>query len=213
MQKKNRSLSERSSAIGCLAEIIAGLKGHVTPMTEPLLELFYQALSDDEAEVQSNAAFASGLLVEHSDMDLSPQYLHILAALRPLFVVAEGSPAPKFNARDNACGAVSRLIVKNSAAIPLEQVIPFIIDVLPLKNDYLENRPVFRAIFHLFRSSPQALMPYMDKLLLVFAHVLDPAVSEEQIGPEIRAELIQLVGALNGQDPAKIQQFGLAQYL
>ena len=50
VQKKNKSLSDRSAAIGCLAEIISGMKGAVTPQTEPLYQLFYQALADEEAE-------------------------------------------------------------------------------------------------------------------------------------------------------------------
>ncbi|OBZ65245.1 putative importin subunit beta-4 [Grifola frondosa] len=154
--KKNRSLSDRSSAIGCLSEIIGGMKSAITPSTEPLLELFYRALSDDESEVQCNAAFASGLLVEHSEVDLSPQFIHLLAALRPLFVVAHDAPTAKLNARDNAVGAVARMIVKNTAALPLDQVLPVFFEALPLKNDFLENRPVFRAVFHLFKTNPRS---------------------------------------------------------
>ncbi|KAJ8095137.1 hypothetical protein PM082_010359 [Marasmius tenuissimus] len=210
--KKSRSLSDRSSAIGCLAEIITGMKSAITPHTEPLLELFYKALSDPDAEVLSNAAFAVGLLVEHSTVDLSPQYLHLLAALRPLFVVTPDSPSARLNAKDNATGAVARLILKNTSAVPLDQVLPVLLEALPLKNDYLENRPVFRAIFHLTRTNGAALGPYMDRLLQVFAHVLDPN-GPDQTGDEIRAELIQLIGALNAEDPAKIQAAGLAPYV
>jgi len=210
--KKSRSLSDRSSAIGCLAEIISGMKASVTPSTEPLLELFYRALSDPEAEVQSNAAFASGLLVEYSEVDLSPQYLHLLAAFRPLFVLPPDASPAKNNARDNAAGAVARLIIRNTAAVPLDQVLPVLVESLPLKSDYLENRPVFRALFQLFRSYPQTLYPYMDRLLQVFAHVLDPS-GPEQIGDETRAELIALIGALNGEDPAKVQAAGLGPFV
>ena len=56
----------------------------------------------------------------------------------------------------------------------LDQVLPVFVNALPLKNDYLENRPVFRAIFHLFRNDGSVLFPYMDHLLQVFAVVLDP---------------------------------------
>ncbi|KAH7885809.1 ARM repeat-containing protein [Phlebopus sp. FC_14] len=210
--KKNRSLSDRSSAIGCLAEIIAGMKSSVTPSTEPLLELFYKALSDPEAEVQSNACFAVGLLVEHSEVDLSPQYLPLLSALRPLFDVSQDGPPARLNAKDNAAGAVARLIVRNTAAVPLEQVLPILIAALPLKNDYLENRPVFRALFYLFRSSPQVLGPYLDRLLAVFAVVLDPS-GPDQIGDDARAELIQLISFLNTQEPGKIQANRLNVYL
>jgi importin-4 len=195
-----------------LAEIISGMKTSVTPSTEPLLELFYRALSDPDAEVQSNAAFASGLLVEFSEVDLSPQYLHLLAAFRPLFVLLPNASAAQSNARDNAAGAVARLIIRNTAAVPLDQVLPVLVDALPLKNDYLENRPVFRALFQLFRAYPQTLYPYMDKLLQVFAHVLDPS-GPEQIGDETKAELIALIGALNGENPAKVQAAGLGPFV
>ncbi|KAI0925226.1 hypothetical protein AcW1_007090 [Taiwanofungus camphoratus] len=210
--KKSRSLSDRSAAIGCLSEIIAGMKNSVTPMTEPLLELFYRALTDEEAEVQCNAAFASGLLVEHSDIDLSGQYLNLLAALRPFFQVAPDAPPARLNARDNAVGAVARMLTKNTAAMPLDQVLPVFFEALPLKNDYLENRPVFMAIFHLFRTNPAVLHPYMDRLLQVLAFVLDPT-GPEQVGEDLRRELIRLVGALNAEDPGKVQAAGLGPFV
>jgi len=188
------------------------MKNAVTPSTEPLLDLFYQALSDPDAEVLSNAAFASGLLVEYSEVDLSQQYLPLLGALRPLFDVSPDSPSPKLNAKDNAAGAVARLILRNTGAIPLDQVLPIFVNALPLKDDYLENRPVFRAIFHLTRTNPQALAPYMDKLLSVFATVLDPN-GPDQVGDEIRADLIQLISHLNSQDPSKIQAAGLSAFV
>ncbi|PIL33482.1 hypothetical protein GSI_04105 [Ganoderma sinense ZZ0214-1] len=163
--KKNRSLSDRSSAIRTLSEIIGAMKSSVTPYTQSLMDLFYHALSDDEPEVQCNAAFASVLLIEHSEVDLSAQYLLILSALRPIFHAAPDAPAAKLNARDNAVGAVARMIVKNTAAVPLDQVLPVCLDALPLRNDYLENRPIFRAVFHLFKTQPALLHPHLDRLL------------------------------------------------
>ncbi|KAJ8521728.1 hypothetical protein ONZ45_g1611 [Pleurotus djamor] len=210
--KKSRSLSDRSSSIGCLAEIISGMKGAITPHTEALLNLFFKALNDSEAEVLSNAAFAIGLLVENTDIDLSPQFIHILSAIRPLFVVQPDSPAVRLNARDNATGAVARIIVRNTSAIPLDQVLPIFIDSLPLKNDYLENRPVFRAIFHLFNTQSQSLLPYIDKLLQVFAHVLDPN-GEDQVGDEIRKDLISLINVLSREMPAQVQAAGLGVFV
>ncbi|KAJ7720579.1 armadillo-type protein [Mycena maculata] len=210
--KKSRSLNERSSTIGCLAEIISGMKGAITPSTEPLLELCHRALSDPDADVLSNAAFAVGLLVENTDMDLTAQYLQLLAALRPLFNVQPESPANAMNARDNAAGAVARMIIRNVAAVPLDQVLPILIAALPLRHDVLENRPIFRALFFLFRTNGVVLHPYIGNLLPVFAHVLDPA-APDQIGDEIRAELIQLIGALNAQDAGAIQAAGLSVFV
>ena len=188
------------------------MKGAITPHTQPLLELFYLALSDSEITVLSDAAFAIGLLVENSQVDLSQQYLQLLGALRPLFVVTPDSPALKLNAKDNAAGAVGRLILRNTAAIPLDQVLPVFIDGLPLKNDYLENRPVFRALFHLFSTNGSALYPFMDHLLLVFAYVLG-SPGEEQITEGIRTELIHLIALINQEVPEKVQAAGLGKYL
>jgi hypothetical protein len=210
-KSKNRTGTDRSAAIGCLSEIMDNMKGAISPHTQPLLELFYLALSDSESTVLSDAAFALGLLVENSQVDLGPQYLQILGALRPLFVVAPDSPAVKLNAKDNAAGAVGRLIFRNTAAIPLDHVLPVFIDALPLKNDYLENRPVFRALFHLFRTNGPALYPFMDRLLPVFAHVLN-SPGEEQITEEIRTELIHLIALINREVPEKVQAAGLGRY-
>lgn len=188
------------------------MKGEITPTTEPLLELFYQALSDEEAEVQCNAAFAVGLLVEHSQKDLSPQYLHLLSGLHPLFEVTPNSSPSKLKAHDNAVGAVSRLIVRNTAAVPLDQVFPVVISALPLRHDLLENTPVFKAIFHLFATNPQVLHPYSDRLLEVFRAVLEPTALD-QINDETRAGLIGLIGALNKEAPEKVQAAGLGPFV
>lgn len=152
------------------------------------------------------------MLVEHSDVDLSPQYQILLSGLRPIFNVAPDAPSARLNAQDNATGAVARLIVRNSAAVPLEHVLPVFVDALPLRNDPLENRPVFRAIFHLFNTNPQALVPHLAKLLVVFAYVLDPS-KDEQIGAETRGELLNLIRTLNAQAAAEVQAAGLSSYL
>lgn len=188
------------------------MKGSITPYTQQLLELFFRALGDEESEVLSNAAFATGLLVENSTLNLSQQYFRLLTALQPLFVVPENATSARLNAKDNACGAVARLILRDTAATPLDQVLPLFTAALPLKNDYLENGPVFRALFLLFKTNGAALYPFMDRLLPVFAHVLDPK-NADQLSDEVRVELIHLIELINREEPAKIQAAGLGAFL
>jgi len=81
-----------------------------------------------------------------------------------------------------------------------------------LKNDYLENRPVFRALFHLFRTNGAALYPFTDRLLPVFTSVLDSS-GEEQITEDIRTELVHLIALINQEVPEKVQAAGLGRYI
>ena len=77
-----------------------------------------------------------------------------------------------------------------------------------MRNDYLENRAVFDALFHLFRTNPPAITAFIDQLLPIFVEVLNPAVPD-QLGDATRTQLIALLGALNSQIPDKIAASGL----
>lgn len=206
--ESKRTNAERSMAVGSLGEIIVGLKGGVTQFTQPLLEIISRGLRDTEPDVRSNAAFAAGVLVENSNADLSSHYMALLGALQPYFNAPEHSPPAVYNARDNAAGAISRLITKNVAAVPLEQVVPILISVLPLQFDPLENRPVYAALFTIFRTQPQVLMSHIDHLLKAFAYVLLDPSHEDDTTDETKAELRALVEHLKTQIPDKVAAAG-----
>lgn len=89
---------------------------------QPVLKVTTALLRDPDPEVRSNAAFATGVLIENSDTDVSAHYGEILQLLSALFNVQAASGQSEKHGRDNAAGAVSRMIIKNSAAIPLDQV-------------------------------------------------------------------------------------------
>jgi importin-4 len=208
IQDPKRSNTERSMTIGSLGEIIVGLERGVTQFTEPILAVLSRALADSEADVRSNAAFAAGAMIEWSDVDLTSQYVPLLGALQPYFIVDSKASKDSLNAKDNAAGAVARMIVKSADSLPLPGVLPIFIGALPLKNDTVENRAVFDAIFHLFETRPDAIMPFVDQLLPVFAYVLDPSRTDELI-TTTRERLVQLVVALQQQMPDKVAAAGL----
>jgi len=164
--KPTRPLSDRSMAIGCLAEITSGLGQAIDPYTEELLTLFVSAVSDPEDEVKSNAAYGIGMLCQSTTHDLSSQYLNILNVLAPLF---QKGLLPNLN--DNACGAVSRMILKNPAAVPLDSVLPILIECLPLQSDMQENEPVTRALILLYQNQNPAIVPFIAKVKEFFSHI------------------------------------------
>lgn len=208
---RNSRSAAVSSILDALAEIIRGTMEAISPTTRPLLKLFSQALSDDVLKVHSKTAFAIGIVVERSTVDLSPQYLarRSPSALRgPVWRTHFSDIGNlKLNARENAA-IVLRVILKKSKAIPLDQDLPVLVGILPPKNDFLKNSPVLRTLFHLLRSAPGVLTPYLVQLLLVSAHILDP-FGPDQIGDKVGGELVQLVRALNAENLAKIQAAGL----
>ncbi|BEJ16224.1 hypothetical protein CspHIS471_0508290 [Cutaneotrichosporon sp. HIS471] len=203
-----RISSERSMAIGSLGEVIVGLKGGVTPFTNQVLEVISRGLQDEEPDVRSNSAFAAGVLVQNSEQDLSQHYPALVGVLGHFFQVPDHSAPAVFNARDNAAGALGRMIVKNPAAAPLDQIVPMMVSCMPLQFDPIENRAVYSAIFTLFRNQPATLEAHLDHLLRAFAFNLSAAHADD-ITDETRAELVALVEHLKQSVPDKVAAAGL----
>jgi importin-4 len=117
-------------AVAGLGEITNALKGGVSKYTGEILNTFMSAIDDSSVEVCSNSIYGLGLLLESAPQDLTrhhlthffsnfSQYNSILVKLQRFFT----DDAPQ-NARDNAVGCVSRMILRHSQVIPLDLVIP-----------------------------------------------------------------------------------------
>ncbi|RKO83503.1 armadillo-type protein [Blyttiomyces helicus] len=196
--RKNRPDSDRSMAIGSLSEAANGLGKAVTPFTADLVPIFIKALGDEEEEIRSNGAYAIGVLVFHSEVDLSSYYIQILQLLRPLLE----STNTALNAKDNACGALSRMILRSPDLLPLDRVLPTLLDQLPLKKDMQENEPVYGALFMLlrannayvsfagdFRRRLRGLLENLPRVLDIFAQVL---ATPGQVKDSTRAEMLEV---------------------
>ncbi|OAV92267.1 hypothetical protein PTTG_27677 [Puccinia triticina 1-1 BBBD Race 1] len=213
------SPTDRNNAIGSLAEVINGLGAAVGPFTEQLLPLGLKATKDDDVEVRSNAAFFLGSLAFWTPLDLSSHYMTILESLQPLFIVNDDPAREKSErAKDNAAGAVARLILKNKAALPLDQVLPVFFEALPLKQDFAEASKCFDALFELIHAAHPLVQTHFDHILNVFSHALQnsgPAVPDEKavVPPETRDQLVGLLRHLHSQVPDQIQAHGLAAYI
>ncbi|PLW48719.1 hypothetical protein PCASD_03169 [Puccinia coronata f. sp. avenae] len=213
------SPTDRNNTIGSLAEVINGLGSAVSPFTEDLLTLGVKATKDADVEVRSNAAFFLGSLAYWTTVDISSHYLSILECLQPLFIVPDDASREKSErAKDNAAGAIARMILKNKAALPLDQVLPVFFEALPLKQDFAESSKCFEALFDLIQMSHPLVRTHFDHILAVFAHVLQnsvPAVPEEKamIPAETREQLVAVLRQLNSQVPDELSARGLTAYI
>lgn len=206
-----RSQSDRATAVGSLGEVIVGMKGAITPFTQDILALLSRSLVDEEPSVRSNSAFAAGVLIENSELDLSQHYTSLLTALQPLFEKSSDEADEVKTARDNACGCLARMIMKKPDAVPLDQALPILFSSLPLDNDLAEWTPVLLCLVQLVQTNNTVGMQYLDTILQLFHHVLSS--EEDVLGGQLRGQLCAFLAQLNTQAPEKVAQYGLNQYL
>jgi importin-4 len=144
---------ERSTATGAIGECIAaGMAEGVTPYTEKLLKVLLHRLSDEDPDTKSNAAYGMGLLITHSTNSAAylPSYHQILSKIEPLLTIEEST--------DNAAGCVSRMIIAHPERVPISEVMPALAKLLPLKKDFLENKPIYECIVGLCKPPRPALL-------------------------------------------------------
>jgi hypothetical protein len=133
---------ERSTAVGVIAECTKNMGKAVTPATEQLLKVLLHRLSDEDPDTKSNAAYAIGLLVFWSTNSAAylPSYPTILAKLESLLDTKHARSI------DNACGCICRMIMAHQDKVPVDSILPIIVELLPLTEDYEENAPIFACI-------------------------------------------------------------------
>jgi hypothetical protein len=148
--KPTKPVSDRSMAIGALAEVVQGMEQGIEPFANDLLQIFLNGMQDVEDEVKSNAAFGIGVLCTFSKDVTAPAYQQILSLLHPLF-----NPLSTTNMQDNACGCLSRMILSHSELVPLDICVPTLMKSLPLTKDFEENRPIIKALLELIKNGNQ----------------------------------------------------------
>ncbi|KAJ6177686.1 hypothetical protein N7519_008147 [Penicillium mononematosum] len=186
---------ERATAVGVLAECINGMGAAVTPFTSVFMKLLLHRLADEDSQTKSNAAYAVGRLIQHSnaDAEIIKEIPTILSRLETCLQMNVS------RLQDNATGCVSRMILRYRDSVPIKDVLPALVNILPLKNDYEENEPLYRMICQMYKWEDATIRELTPNLLPVFQAVLTG--DEDQLEDERRAELIELVKWLNQMQP------------
>ncbi|KAI1171132.1 importin beta-4 [Nemania sp. FL0916] len=181
---------ERSTAVGVVAECVSHMGSGVTPYTSALLPPLLHRLSDEDQETKSNTAYAVGQLVYHSGDEATylPSFPQILRKLEPLLQIQAQ------RLQDNAAGCLCRMILSNPNQVPIPEVLPALVDLLPLKEDYEENKPVYQCIHKLYAAGNATIQELTPRLLSVFQQVLSPP--EDQLEDETRQLVLELVSIL-----------------
>lgn len=140
---------ERSTATGATAEVIRYLDSAVTPFTESLAKILLHRLSDNDLLTKSNAAFAIGqLIISSGDANVVGLYEDVVQKLEPALAITDS------RMQDNVAGCFSRMMMRNPEPAIVAKLLPEVVNVLPLKEDYEENAPIFKCIYQLCKFAP-----------------------------------------------------------
>ncbi|TXG56874.1 hypothetical protein EZV62_018187 [Acer yangbiense] len=191
--KSSRPMQDRTMVVACLAEVAQDMGAPIAGYVDRVMPLVLKELASSEATNRRNAAFCAGELCKNGDESALKYYGDILRGLYPLF----GESEPDDAVRDNAAGAVARMIMVHPQSIPLNQVLPVFLKVLPLKEDHEESMAVYTCVSALVLSSNPQILSLVPELVNLFAQVVVSPVETSEVKAQIGqafSHLISLYG-------------------
>ncbi|RZC77070.1 hypothetical protein C5167_001230 [Papaver somniferum] len=155
-----------------LAEDVAtvvGFLGNVAKSIDPDA-FFLRELASPETNNRRNAAFCAGELCKWESMSK-----HYLGVLHLLIQILEDPKADSV-VRDNAAGAIAKMITAGPSSLlldQLDQVLPVFLKALPLKEDRAESMAVYKCINDLVNlsSSHTQIRRFLPQFSMVLKQV------------------------------------------
>uniref|UniRef100_A0A6A7G1S5 Importin-4-like n=1 Tax=Hirondellea gigas TaxID=1518452 RepID=A0A6A7G1S5_9CRUS len=194
--RPNSSECVRSYVIGNLAECVDVLGSECPPFVINLLPLFVGAATDPSSgEVRSNAIFGLGLLGLHGGEAIIPELPGILIGLSELMTL-EKEP----RATDNICAALARIIGAQAKYLPVPTILPALLNMLPLREDFEENMTIFNTFSVLYQQREPTLLQNMHIVLRTAAFVY----STHQSDGQCQAAIEDLVRRVKADTPEQL---------
>ncbi|XP_057466083.1 uncharacterized protein LOC130755649 [Actinidia eriantha] len=193
--KTSRPPQDRTMVVACLAEVAQHMGAPIAGYIDTLTPLVLKELASPVATNRRNAAFCVGELCKNGGDSALKYYGDILRALYPLF----GESEPDAAARDNAAGAVARMILVHPESVPLNQVLPVFLKVLPLKEDHEESVAVYSCVCNLVLSSNPQIMTLVPELVNLFAQVAVSPVETSEVKAYIGRAFSHLISIYGNQ--------------
>ncbi|KAK9096070.1 hypothetical protein Sjap_021567 [Stephania japonica] len=183
--RASRPPQDRTMVVACLAEVAQEMGAPIASYVDAVMPLVLKEMASPEETNRRNAAFCVGELCKNGGeptlqyplKQTVVYYGEILRGLYPMFGESEPDAV-----RDNAAGAVARMIIVQPNSIPFNQVLPVFVKVLPLKEDLEESIAVYSCICSLILSSNPHILSLVPELVNLFAQVV---VSEAET-PEVK---------------------------
>nr|XP_043622520.1 importin-4-like [Erigeron canadensis] len=187
--KGSRSPQDWTMVVACLAEVAQNMGSPVSDYIDPVMPFVLKELASSSATNRRNAAFCVGELFKNGG-NCGLKYLS--DALHCLYPLLEESE-PDHAVRDNAAGAIAKMIMTHRDSVPLNQVLPLLIKVLPIKEDREESAPVYNCICNLVLQSNSQILQLVSDLVMVFAQVAASPYETREVKLQIGAAISHLI--------------------
>ncbi len=87
---------------------------------------------------------------------------------------------------DNAAACVSRMMMAVPANVPIQQVLPALLNSLPLKNDMSENATVYNCLLNLLQMNNTDALAQKDEIKRIFQVAVG---TESKVEDELKQKL------------------------
>ncbi|KAL8116773.1 hypothetical protein AgCh_023070 [Apium graveolens] len=204
--KASRPSQDRTMVVACLAEVAQDMGAPISGYVDALMPLVLKELASPEATNRRNAAFCAGELCKNGSDSALKYYADVLRCLYPLF----GESEPDDAVRDNAAGAVARMIMVRPDVVPLNQVLPVFLKVLPLKEDHEESMIVYSCVCNLVLTSNSQVLSLVPELVNLFAQVAISPVETPEVKAQIGRGFSHLISLYGNQMQALLENLSSA---
>eukprot|EP01121_Diplochlamys_sp_Union-15-3_P015584 TRINITY_DN5188_c0_g1_i1.p1 TRINITY_DN5188_c0_g1~~TRINITY_DN5188_c0_g1_i1.p1 ORF type:complete len:831 (+),score=142.12 TRINITY_DN5188_c0_g1_i1:157-2493(+) len=187
----------REDVIACCAEVCRALGPHIHYKLDILAAAAIAGLKDEYEPVRCNSAYLTGTLCEYGGEKVLQYYPQFLELLSHLF---NKNSIP--GTIDNASGALGRMITAYPMAVPLQQVLPVLIDSLPLRVDFQESHSTYGALISLFYKSNEAIVPFIPRIVVLFSDL----VTDQNVPSDVQAEMTKVLKVLISQYGNQLNQ-------
>jgi len=194
----------KNITIATIAELAQHLKGAFKPYAASFLPVAMDLLANRaEPTIKHNAAYCAGLLVQYGEETVTQMYEPLC---RILLDTAALDPSKHASGLDNAAGAIARLINANPGLVPLDQLVPAMMKLLPLRTDMEPALAVHEAFFNLLKAQHPSVVNNQKQWVNIFVVEL---LTSDLPKDSLREQLIAYVKSLYKANAAEID--GLLQ--
>ncbi|KAL5244737.1 hypothetical protein ACI65C_012147 [Semiaphis heraclei] len=206
LMSKDSSDLLRAAGLAITGESAKGLGENASGLCEVMFSLVIPLVEDEDDTVRNNAVFALGEIAFYGKESVYKYYPTILNIFSQVVTKEQRSKV-----LDNVYGALARMIITNIEGIPLDHVVPVMINYLPLHEDFVENLTVFKCLVYLYEVGNQYMVSMLEPVVKASLATLND--KRKYYEDDVKEEIIKLLRMYKRDFPEKCLSLTLPEDL